>query len=418
MFVMSFNHTGAPVLLRGLFIFLAACACFAGDAEVGGSGGVLLYGDDGDITFWSGKASYGGGAFENGLRFLSVNSGMPWLETAVSGVGYSAAMDFGAVRPKAAAGLMSSGSADILYGSAKIRNDGADGFYAGSSLGFDVRGVEITPSFLFARAWFGDGDFYWFYGKPDIPVFIHAGLSAEYEKAHRVGVMYEWLGLNALNNGGVALFESGSYSAGINYRYSLPARQRPWGFYAAAGLHYAEFSVDGALTAANQQYALFPYAYYNLSGKADALAGWAMASLDIRGRRLEHRLKAGAGNIFSGSVGADAHYQYRKFYGDEEVSEEVLTLGLAETGAAFLAYALDSRGLKIRGNVRVRAGFQKIFIYHWGMDKLSSANWVIVEDGGGGGEGGDPAGEPPVDYAHLIKKILLTGLSGSLSVTF
>ena len=403
MSVRFFNRAGAPCLLWGL-LFFAACSRVAGGAETGASGGILLYDDDRLITFWNGEASYkNSGAFENSLRFLRVNSGMPWLSTALSGVDYSAAMNFGAARPKAAAGLVTSSAVDVLSGNAKIRCDGADGFYAATSLGFDARGVEITPSFMFAKAWFGDGDFYRFYGKPDIPGFIHAGLSAEYEKAHMAGAAYERFDVNVLNNDGVTLFQSGNYSAGIHYRYSLPARQRPWEFYAIAGLNYAELSADGALTAANQQYALFPYAFYNLNGKADAVAGWAMASLDIRGRRLEHRLKAGAGNIFGGSAGADAHYQYRKFYGDEEVSEPVVAIDLAGTGIAFLAYTIESRGLTIGNDIHVRAGLRKILGCYWGMDKFSGA-------GGAGGK--------PVDYANLMKTILLSGLSGSLSVAF
>jgi hypothetical protein len=173
-------------------------------------------------------------------------------------------------------------------------------------------------------------------------------------------------------------------------------------FYVISCFNYAEISADGALTAANQQYALFPYAFYNLTGSADVFAGWTMLSLDLRGKYIQHRIKAGAGNIFNGKAYANAHYQYRKFYGDEEVNKDIVNMNLSGTGIVFSIYSLESRELTVTDKVHIYLGLRKILGYYWGIDKFTD---------------NDEKKEPvpmKIEWKSLMKTLVLSGLSGKL----
>lgn len=403
-----FSRKGVSDLLWGLLILFTVNRCLAENFGINGDGGILFYRDNGQIYFGSGGVSYKyGSIFENELNFLRISYGMPWLSTEVSVIGYSAGIDANVVRPKIAGGVITSSDIKIVSDGAKIQNDGADGFYVGSSLGFDVRNIEITPSFFFASVKFGSGDFYKFYGRPDIPGLIHFGLSAEYEKTHKAGIAYERFDVDVLNNNAITLFQSNNYSVGMDYKYSLRVPQKPWEFYVVSGFNYAEISAGGALTAANQQYALFPYLFYRLAaGTADAFTGWTMLSLDIRGKYMEHSVKIGAGNVFGGKIYADAHYQYRKGFGDEEVNENIIDINPAGTGIVFSIYSLESRGLAVADGVHIYLGLRKILGYYWGMDKFTDID----------GKEEHIPGE--IDRKRFIKTLLLSGLSGNLRIMF
>jgi len=253
---------------------------------------------------------------------------------------------------------------------------------------------------------FGKGDFYLFYGKPDIPAFVHIGLSAEYEKAHKAGFMYDKIDLAVLSNGDSSLFRSDNFCIGVNYEYSFAPPQKPWKIHAVSGVNYADIFIDGALTAANQQYFLFPYVFYNVTGSADAFIGWAMLSADIRGKYLNHRLKVGAGNVFGGKMYADAHYRYRKFYGDDEVSENVVKIGLAGTGIVFSDYSIEAMGPAIKDKIRICVGLRKILGYYWGMSKFTDVG------------GTERTVSEETDRGSLVKTVLLSGLSGELRIVF
>ncbi|MDR2694471.1 MAG: hypothetical protein LBB74_09710 [Chitinispirillales bacterium] len=422
MFAEFFNRRGGPVFLWGLFLLSAAAASPSGlGLGLGGQGGILLYRDDGQITFWSGGASYSRGAsFESGLSVVKTGSDMPWLSTGISSVGYSAGLNFKTVRPKVAAGLISASETKILWGDAVVKSDGAGGFYAGASLGVDARGVEIEPSFIFAKARFGPGDFYTFYGKPDIRAFIHAGLSAEYEKKHKAGFTYDAMSLDIRGNTDSLLFESGNYCAGAYYKYTFAPPRKPFDFYVVSGVNYALFSIGGALTAANQQYTLFPYAFYDVTGGTEAVIGYAGGSVGVAGKYFSHSLTAGAGNVFGGKLRADARYRHRKFYGDDEATEELVNINLAGTGIVFSAYSIETRRLIIGDRFNVYFGLRKILGYYWGMDKFADIGKPKEPSGGEPGEPGEPAAASPevVDWGSLIKTVLFSGLSGELRVNF
>jgi len=399
-------------LFWGLFILLTINLSFADNIEINGRGGMLLYRDDGQITFWnSGISCKYGSALQKELNFLKVNSGMPWFSTDIFLIDYSAKLDFNAVRPKITAGLISSSDIETISGRAKITNDGANGFYIGSSAGFDIQKFEITPSLFFAKMEFGPGSFYHFYGKPDMPGLMRFGLSAEYDKTHRIGITYDKLDLKILNNSDVPLFKSDNYSAGINYRYSHYTVQNPWKFYVISGFNYADLFVDGALTAANQQYFLFPYAFYNVTGDANAFIGWAMVSLDISGKYLNHAIKAGAGNVFYGELSADAHYRYRPriFHnnGGREAAEAV-KINLAQTGIVFGAYSIESQNQTVKDRIHIYAGLQKILGGYRGMDKFTDVNKEEPKE----------SASKKRDWESLAKTVLLSGLSGNLRITF
>ncbi|MDR0306356.1 MAG: hypothetical protein LBI42_05895 [Chitinispirillales bacterium] len=395
----------------GFLILFADSLCSAEDFNISGGSGILLHQDNGQIVFHSGKISYSDSSsqFENTVNFLGIGSDMPWLSTGIFAVGYSRGFDFNLVKPKLTAGLIKSSEIEIHSGQTKIKNGGSNGSYINSKLSFDIKEVKITSSLLYAKVNFQDGDFYHFYGKPNLPALMRMGLSAQYKKTHETGFTYDKFDINIFNNSGTLLFESNNYSLGAYYKYSFDEPQIPWRFHMTSGVNYADIFVNGALTPANQQYFLFPYAFYEVNGKGNAAVGWMTLSFDLQRKLLKHRFDIIAANIFWGKLRADTHYKYRKFYGDDEVDKEVFNIDPAETGAAALIYSLKIRGPAVKNKIQIYAGAQKAFGWYYGMDKFTDKNNKNT---------GKNNTSSNIDYSSLLKTALLSGLAGNIKVTF
>ena len=410
--------------LSGFFVLLLINFCLAEDNfEISGEGGNLLHLDERNISFWSSKIFYRNNIFENEFNFRKINSDVYWLSTEFLKLSYSAKFDFNIVRPKITGGFLNLSSINFdltetqtAANEVKFTNGGAKGFYAGSELGFSVQNFEITSSFTFARGKFEDGDFQFFWGKPDIPRFLQWGLSLEYDKRHKLSLSYKNFDLNIINNIDMPLFLSNAQILSADYKYSLFISEKLPEFYAYSGFAFADFSMNGALTPANQRYMLFPYIQYNLSANVNAFAVWAGASTVIQGKHLKHRLKAGFANIFHGDINRNVDYEYKRFFGGEEgnIVEET---DLSRTGFGFLLYAPESPRLRIANRVNIYFGMRKVFAMPWGTDKFAAEEEEDGGSGGGGNGGGDDIIEV-IDRRNWLKTILLSGLSGSLRITF
>ena len=402
-----------PKFFSGLFVLFAINFCLAEgnyspNFEITGKGGNLLHWEGKNISFWDNKILYRNNVLENEVNFLKIDSDVRWFSTEFYKLSYFAKFDFNVIKPKITAGLLKSQEIEILSGNTKITNDGAKGFYVGSDIGFNIQNFEITPSFLFANGKFDRGDFQFFYGKPDIPKFLHFALSIEYEKTHNLTFSYKNFDLNVINNIYMPLFQSDTHIFAGNYKYSLFISEKLREFSAVLGFAYADFSADGALTSANQQYVLFPYTFYNICGNANAFVAWTGASLEIQRKHLKHLLKIGAANTFSGKINADYHYRYKPFYqrrrGYEGAEKSIDEIKLSGTGLGFTSYALESPSLTIKNKVNIYFGTQKIFIAPWGLNKFSADEESNIFEN--------------FDRKNLLKTILLSGLSGNLRITF
>jgi hypothetical protein len=117
-------------------------------------------------------------------------------------------------------------------------------------------------------------------------------------------------------------------------------------------VNYANFSANSSLTLANQQYFLFLYTFFDINGNTNAFAVWTAVSFYIQNKYLRHRFKFGAGNIFSGQIDANIHYKYRKFFGKEEINENI-NIELKNTGIAFLSYSFEGSDWDIKKTKRI-----------------------------------------------------------------
>ncbi|MDR0304538.1 MAG: hypothetical protein LBH98_07210 [Chitinispirillales bacterium] len=382
--------------------------CFAQNFEIGSNNGLLLYRENEKIFFSNEKINYGNEKnFSSKLNFLKINSDMSWFSTEIIKIDYSAKFDFNIVHPEIITGLLKQSGIEILLDNTvenkKITNGGAKGFCIGSKLGIDLKNVKITPSVLFARYIFEDGDFNFFYGKPDIPKFLHLNLSAEYEKRHKINFSYENFILNILNNDEMRLFYSDNYVFGAYYKYSFLSSQKLRNFYGFLGINYADFLVNGSLTPANQRYFLFPYSFFNVNGNANIFDIWMAISFNLQQKYLNHQFKIGGFNIFDGEINANIHYKYRKFFGDEETSKNIETIDLKNAGFLFFLYSFESPDFNIKNKLYIYLELQKIFICPVGISKFFTD---------------DESGAYDFYAKDYVKTILFSGLSGCLRIKF
>jgi len=379
--------------------------CFAQNFEIASQSGILLHWEDRRAAFLSGGVKYVGNKnFSNELTFLKIDSDIDRFSTGLFKAAYSANFNLTGVSANFTAAFLKQSNIEISLNDSenkrKITNEGAQGFYLGS---VNIRELKITPSVLFGRGKFENGDFNYFLGKPNIPFFWSLGLSAEYGDAHKIDFSYRQFAIDLINNQRMPLFYSDALIFGLNYRYSFSILQNPHKFYGILGLNYVDFSANGSLTPANQQYFLFPYAFFNIDGNANAFIAWTAFSSEFQRKYLTHSLKIGAGNILGGEINADIHFKYRKFFGDDE-SEIDETLNLKNTGLAFFSYSLKSPSLKIRNRAGLRLGLQKIFAAPWGLGKFT--------------EDGEKSQAYKIQFGSLLKTALLSGLSGYFRLEF
>jgi hypothetical protein len=379
MFARFLKSKRVPNYFSGLFVLITINFCLAENFEIKSQGGNLLYLKNKTISFWNNKISYKNNKnFENELNFLEVYSDMKWFSTEFTKYNYSAKFDFNIVKPKITAGMMSFSDIQILSGKTKITNDSAFGLYLGSKIGVNIGNFEITPACLFSKGKFGNGDFQFFKGKPDIPKFRFWGLVVEYDKKQKIDFLYGNIDLDVLNNDYMiiydndsTIFQSKSFVFAGNYKFSYSFSQKLPNFHAILGFAYAEISADGSLTPANQQYFLFPYRFYDVYGNANAFAAWTGAMLEIQRKYLNHNFTTGITNIFAGEINADVHYKFKKFFGDTEAKDTIDVINLSGAGALFFSYSLESPSLAIRNKVFINSGMKKILAVPYGTSKFS-----------------------------------------------
>ena len=395
----------------GLFfisLILASHSASAQNFEAAGGGGIIFHWESDQIFYWNNEFSYKSRNFENRLDILQINSGMSRLSGEILKIGYSAKFDFKNVHPEFTAGYIKQSEIDAMMGTKKLKIGAAEGFYFGASPGFDIHKFTIKPLVLFAKEKFRDGDFNFFYGKPDVPKFLHMGLSVDYDEKNNVGFSYTDFDLNITNNDDMPLFNSGGRVIGAGYRRSFYDDKKRKKFTGALGAHSVELSMNGSLTPENQRYFLFPFEFFNIDGRLDARIGHAIFDFEFQRNRLTHSLKAGAVNVFGGEINANFNYKYRKFLGTSEKNESIDTITLKNTGLGILAYSFETPGWAINEKIRIDFGLRKILACPWGIGKLISE---ISDDAGGGIF-------DKIDVGELIKTILLSGLSGNFKIRF
>jgi hypothetical protein len=397
----------APVFAPGLFCVIAifAAPLWGENASFSLSGGSLLVTPEGTSGYRLGGLSY---IREDGLR-IKANVGEIFLHLPeVQGDISVAAGQFGFEIPNFAvtfsAGFFRHSSFKADFGETVFNSEGGAGVLFNTVLSFRVLGVTLEPSAAYAEASWRNGDFYWFFGKPNIPSFWRFGLTGTYD-THSLGFKYLSFNADILSNDNMLLFTSTSGGFALYYRFSGNWRNMPLG--GIAGYFYAAANMEGTLSSFNQHYFLFPYLFYNVDASFTAHIGFAAIRLSRDFSIFRIKAALGAAQVFRGQGSADIHYQEKNLFGGKE-KFDASPVNLGGPGAAFLSVDFGVPSLRIGPHARLSLGFKKTLAIPWGYKGLLPADKGGPQDSGSGGG---------VDTG-LLKTLLLSGFSfyGSLGV--
>jgi hypothetical protein len=159
-----------------------------------------------------------------------------------------------------------------------------------------------------------------------------------------LGAAYYFGEAKILNNENEHLFRSDFYLWNVFYEYSA----KPAGL--LAGFASASMDADGALTAANQRYAFFPYNFYNADGKFDIKAVYGIADLNFESRSAIYALKLGSVFATGGEMNGNMHYRYRKLFGTDEIWDSISTVRFKNNGLVFAIISLSTKKIKINNS--------------------------------------------------------------------
>lgn len=278
--------------------------------------------------------------------------------------------------------------------------EAVSGFNGAFSVPFTVKGAEICPYFRFCTAGAEKGDFYWFYGNAEIPYAGQYGIRGAYKN-------HEWDGsflagtLRILNNESDRLVDAAFNLFLCTYRQIWSAGRSTFSPYIGGAFFFGDFT--GALTDKNQQYFLYPYKYYNVSGKADGAA--VLCGLRFEYQRNAFSFSADMNSIVfvrqSGSY--DARWRYKKnIFFDGTAGTESGNLDFLN--AAGLA-SVDCKGVYAVQCKKLR------------FDVFLSKNWLIpfrFSSGGGGSDGGGSAESGGI-AGDIVFSWLFSGISAGVS---
>jgi hypothetical protein len=266
--------------------------------------------------------------------------------------------------------------------------------------------LSIVPSLLYGSAAWEEGDFYWFFGKPDISSLLGYGLdiflagSAGSRRRHGLGFHGVSADMNIVSGEDISLFASQLNAGLLFYQFSLEGAKTA--FSGTAGWLYANASLNGELNSSNQPYFLFPYSYFNVDAHYKAHAGFTMLRFRYSPGIFRYSINLGALHIFYDQGEADTHYKLKKLFNAEESSDKY-NPEITGLGAAFLTLEAAVRALPAGSRCRFSLELQKAFALPWGYKKLFPS-----------GSAGSISG---TESSSMLKTVLLSGLSirGSLS---
>jgi hypothetical protein len=410
----------ALALWLGLFFYLLSPlgarenpASVSGEVSAGA--GTLWVDDDGGAFFWRTglKLDTGPRLF---LRFGlgKVSSNLPPISGSV--LGFTGR--FGIDAPRGgfffAFGLFNQQPVTAAMEKVTVSNDGGRGYFLQFKTPLRFGPFGVTPCFVYGSADWAKGDLYWFFGKPDLPsLFVYGcDFGLEHHERYGHGLVFRRLSadLNITGNENGSLFDTRINAGLFLYRFSLETLRTS--FTGSLGWLYSGASFDGALTASNQPYFLFPFLSFDITAEFEIQAG--LAAFGFRRRRgiVLYGFDLGAFHIFFDRGGVDTHYKMKRLFGGKEDSERI-EVELKGFGGAFLLLKAELPELRVgTGGGRLSLGARKAFVVPWGYDKF------LPSGTGSDGTAPDGAFPPPeTDSRSLIRTILLSGLSvqGSFS---
>jgi len=224
---------------------------------------------------------------------------------------------------------------------------------------------NIVPNFFYGKASWNDGDLYWFFGKPDIPLFLGYGLDVFFtepmENQYKHGLCFYGLSadLNVISNEDVSLFTSQLNTYFLFYQISMESEKTA--FSGTLGWLYAGISLDGELNSSNQPYFLFPYLFLNVDAYYNVHAGFTMLHFRYNSGIFQYNINFGALHFFYDQGEIDAHYKKKNLFGGEESTERI-NPELRGLGAALLVMEAALRELPAGNRCRFSLGLQKALV--------------------------------------------------------
>ncbi|MDR2079341.1 MAG: hypothetical protein LBP74_06455 [Treponema sp.] len=402
---------GAPAAALGFLLFFTL-PLFCGALEelsLRAKSGTLWVETDGAAWYWYSGLSYRPfrqlhlEAAAGGLR-----SSLPWVKTDLSLFRFKTAADFERFGVHVSGALIGSGRFELDIGDARMYNEGGKANLFNFSLPLYLGPFTLSPSFLTGYGYLYEGSLYWFFGKPLVPSLYGYGLAAGYAETHLLEFRYLGVEPEIRSNNGEELFTArlNIFLASYTLKPGPAASKQEEGrrrFEGTAGWLYTEGSAEGALTASNQHYALFPFTFFSVTASLNAHIAYGLVRLLFRPSIFQFDITLGAAHVLWGEAKAGYHFKMKRLFGGSEFDGALDPVELNNTGAAFLL--LDG-GIVLRNPSRpsraVSLGIQKALAIPWGYEKF-------VPDASSGTE---PADSPvPAVDPELLRGILLSGLS-------
>jgi hypothetical protein len=410
----------SPAFWLGIILFFSiSLPVFGEGVTLSGDGGSLLVDEGHRSGYWLTSLSLN---FRLPLYFAvsvgGAGSDFPAFNTDYTGVWLNAGVDTAPLGfDLSGAYLYRKQLTVILPDNSPISSEGAEGYFLRLALPLRLGDWKVNPSVLYGQGNYKDGDFYWFFGKPDVPSFLITGLSAAYQEKHFLYFYYLSLEMNILSPANTKLFESHFDAFTAAYRFSL--EWKPFRLSGTSGWLFTKGKLDGTLSSDNQQYLWFPYNFYKAGFNARLHAPFAALQAEYRRDIFLLRMIAGAVHIFYGDAAVDIHSKEKElsflgipvFKGEEDSSSRFFNL--AGIGAAFLSINAGLESVRVyRGSntgPSLSLGIRKTFAVPWGYEAL-------FDSGSSSGGEEEEAAQPA--KALNLTSILLSGVSFYCSLTW
>lgn len=398
-----------------------------GDASAGyefsPEGGSLWVDGEHGSGFWAASLSLHGDLWYAAVGAGGVFSNLPAFDTDYTGAWFNAGLDTTPFGFDLSGGFFQRDTLNAEVLGAPVESGGANGYFLHFALPLCFGDWSATPSLLFAQGFWEDGDLYWFFGKPQVPAFFAAGLSAAFREKYHLRFQYLSLNLNILSPSDEKLFAS--HFDGIAAAYTWNFNRKPFRLNASLGWLFVSGSLDGSLSSGNQPYLLFPYIFYDAAFDARLHALFGVLDAEYRQDIFRLNMTLGTAHIFWGELGITLHSKQKSlsylgipiFDGREEFSSRSLDPG--GLGVAFLSIEgglaelpLGRRPADRKERIpRVSLTARKIFAVPWGYENILASGFIDHSEEKD--EGQSSAGESP-----NLADILLSGLSFFCSIAW
>jgi hypothetical protein len=429
--VRIFEYTRAPALALGLLWYSWVPLWCAGEGfAVSGNAGTLWVQDEGAAAYWHSGIALDNSALEQqdrlylNLDFAQVVSDLPGITGTLSAPSAGAGFDTRRAGLHVSGGLLRWSSLSAELGNIPVTNEGGEGFFFGLSAPLYIGSLTLTPSWYYGKNEWRNGDCYWFFGRPDIPALHIRGASVAWREQHSLAFQYLSLDADILDNApdtgtiddtspngesdAVRLFTSRLDGFAAYYRFSAEKAKRlipNFDFTGTLGWLSAAATAEGALTASNQHYWLFPYLVYRVSGSLSAHTLFGAIDMRYTHSLLQYHISLGAFQVFMGELAGDTYYKEKSLFGGRESLESLGPLDLGGIGAAFILLDVGMPALTVNRRTKVSWGIKKAFVIPWGYEAVLAA-----------GEETSAAGSSDFK-AEWLRTILLSGLSVYFSLS-